>query len=634
MPAPDASQAGLNAADPSLAQQREQGTQIAKFVLLCGNLVWILFGTVASAICLFIVLREQLPLQFRLPWLTLILLISGLRYQVLRYWNRTATTAENVNGRILLATVMSTSFAILFGVLAYHAVSETNPLSSLLVVMLVTAMVASATSAVSHLLPMYALYIFPLMLPLAYRFSEFEQSGYHWFAGLIVLYLVISVGTSRSIRTSIMHSINMRYENQSLLGSLREEKQRAELALERAERANHAKSKFLAAASHDLRQPLHSLRLFTATLELQTRDTQHKTLVSQIDSSVKSLEDLFNALLDISKLDAGTLSVDKQHVYLDSLLAQIEGEFKPLAREKNLYFNVELADHVIFTDALLLERLVRNLASNAIRYTESGGVTLSATLQEGRVWLSIEDTGVGIPEADQARVFEEFVQLGNAERDRNQGIGLGLSIVKRLAVLLGMQVRVVSTESGGTRFLVSMPLGDRAKCQYFPAGVVETPGEQVDSLFVLVIDDEEEVCLAVEGLLETWGCVVMTAVSGDAALQQLDEIGEVPDVIVSDYRLRQGETGGEVIHRIREHLQIEVPAIILTGDIAPNRLKDIKSLGFPMLHKPCEPDALRKLLASAASAASSRVLPASNDPGDAVSIFSMAQAGSLRVGER
>ncbi len=615
----------------TLQQQREQSTRIDKFVLLCSNLVWIIFGSVLAALALFVALQDQLPLQFRLTWLAVVLMISAVRFKFLRHWNQTTTTAENVNRRILLATLMSFSFAACFGVISYFAVSENNPLGNLLVVMMVTGLVASATAAVVHLLPMYVMYIFPIMLPVAYRFSGFEQVGYHWIAGLIVLYLFITLGISRSIRGSIMQSIHMRYENQSLLASLREEKQRAEVALELAEQANRAKSKFLAAASHDLRQPLHSLRLFTATLELQTRDTQHKTLVSQIDSSVKSLEDLFNALLDISKLDAGTLSVDKRNIYLDSLLAQIEGEFKPLAGEKELYFDVELADHVIFTDALLLERLIRNLASNAIRYTEAGGVVLSTSVEEGRVWLSIEDTGVGIPKADRVRIFEEFVQLGNVERDRNQGIGLGLSIVKRLALLLDVEIRTESTEAGGARFLVGMPLGDRSKCQYLPVGFVETPGEQVDSLFVLVIDDEEEVCLAIEGLLETWGCIVMTATSGDAALKQLDEIGEVPDVVVSDYRLRQGETGGDVISRIREHLQTEVPAIILTGDIAPDRLKDIQSLGYPMLHKPCEPDVLRKLLAGSAS---SRVLPASNDPRDPEDSVNAGQDVTLRVGER
>ena len=242
----------------TLQQQREQGTRIDKFVLLCSNLVWIIFGSVLAALALFVALQDQLPLQFRLTWLVVVLMISAVRFKFLRHWNQTSTTVENVNRRILLATLMSFSFAVCFGVISYFAVSENNPLGNLLVVMMVTGLVASATAAVVHLLPMYVMYIFPIMLPVAYRFSGFEQVGYHWIAGLIVLYLFITLGISRSIRGSIIQSIHMRYENQSLLESLREEKQRAEVALELAEQANRAKSKFLAAASHDLRQPLHS----------------------------------------------------------------------------------------------------------------------------------------------------------------------------------------------------------------------------------------------------------------------------------------------------------------------------------------------------------------------------------------
>ena len=233
-------------------------------------------------------------------------------------------------------------------------------------------MVASATVSISLLLPMYLLSIFPIMLPAAVRLSSFNDVVYHWLAGLIVVYLIVCLGTSRSIRASIMHSISLRFDNLILLDNLRQEKRRTDVALKREEQANQAKSKFLAAASHDLRQPLHSLRLFTATLEHQTRDTKHKSLVAKIDSSAKSLEDLFNALLDISKLDAGTFSVEKQHVYLDILLSQIEGEFAPLAEQKRLALNVELADHIVHTDPILLERLIRNLVSNAIRYTDKG----------------------------------------------------------------------------------------------------------------------------------------------------------------------------------------------------------------------------------------------------------------------
>jgi len=188
------------------------------------------------------------------------------------------------------------------------------------------------------------------------------------------------------------------------------------------------------------------------------------------------------------------------------------------------------------------------------------------------------------------------VQVGNTERDRTQGIGLGLSIVKRLSELLDVELKVESKTGEGAVFMIGVPEGDVALCHY-----AEEPepsvAEHVESLFVLVIDDEEEACLAMEGLLESWGCIVMSANSGDAAVQQLEEIDSAPDIVISDYRLRDVETGGDVIKRLRSHLGFDIPAIILSGDIAPERLIEIQALGYPLLHKPCEPNALRQLIA-------------------------------------
>lgn len=575
--------------------EREQASRIAQFELLCSNIAWFLSGAFFAALILCVVLIDHFPNTHLIVWFVALTAILIARAILLRQWLREPATAVTVQNRIRIATLMSSITAAFFGMLAYFAVSVDHATTSLLIIMVLTGMVATATAAISYLLPMYLLYIFPMMLPVSARMSGFAESSFQWIAILILLYLTICVGISRKIRYAIIHSINVRFENIDLLQNVQHEKKRSEEALERAEQANLAKSRFLAAASHDLRQPLHSLRLFTATLELQTRETQHKTLVSQIDTSVKSLEELFNSLLDISKLDAGTINVDRQHVQLDLLLTQIEGEFRPVAQEKRLDLQVTLDGHVVHTDALLLERLIRNLASNAIRYTSDGTISIGSTSKDGRVWIGINDTGIGIEHEDQTRIFEEFVQLGNVERDRNQGIGLGLSIVKRIGDLLDVDLKLTSSPGQGSTFLVGVPEGD-SRLSVFSNTHGGAEPDHVDSLFVLVIDDEEAVCLAVEGLLETWGCIVMTATSGDAALQQLTEIGETPDLILSDYRLRDGETGGDAIKRIRELYGEDVPAIILTGDIAPDRLKDIKLLGLPMLHKPCEPEALRQLL--------------------------------------
>jgi signal transduction histidine kinase len=575
---------------------RESESQLAHFSLLCSNLGWIIFGSAMSALFFTFAINEPLSLSFRLSWFTAVCAIMGIRLAYLRQWRRIPANVDNVSQRLRIATVLSCAVACCFGVFAFLAVTPEEPVNTLLVTMVLTGLVASATATFSYLRPMFLLTIFPMVAPFAMRFLSFGDASYTWIAILLFAYLATSVGTSRNIRASIIRSIESHFDNKELLESLKHQHQRAEASLAREEKANLAKSRFLAAASHDLRQPLHSLRLFTATLESRTRNSEHTTLVGQINSSVRSLEELFNALLDISKLDAGVVESERQHVYLDRLLTLIKSEFTPMAVEKNLHFQVQLDDYVVDTDVLLLDRLLRNLVSNAIRYTHEGEVVISCDAYDGRVWISVKDTGIGIPDSDQSRIFEEFVQVGNTERDRTQGIGLGLSIVKRLSDLLDVELKVESTPGEGAIFRIGVPEGDVALCQNADDPEVSVP-DYVDSRFVLVIDDEEEACLAMEGLLESWGCIVMSANSGDAAVRQLSEIDSIPDIVISDYRLRDIETGGDVIKRIRSHCAFDIPAIILTGDIAPERLIEIQALGYPLLHKPCEPNVLRQLIA-------------------------------------
>lgn len=575
---------------------RESDSNLAKYSLLYSNLGWIIFGTAASALFFALVINEPLSLVFRLTWLGVALTILAIRVAYLLHWRRVPVTPDNVHVRLRIATVLSCAMGCCLGTFAFLTVTPQEPANTLLVTMVLTGLVASATATFSHLRLMFLLSIIPLVAPVALRFFSSPDTGYTWIGVLLFVYLAVSVFTSRNIRASILASIESHFDNKELLESLKHQHQRAEESLAREEKANLAKSRFLAAASHDLRQPLHSLRLFSATLESRMRSSEHKTLVGQINSSVQSLEELFNALLDISKLDAGVVESQRRHVYLDTLLVQIEGEFKPMADEKNLRFVVQLDDYVVDTDVMLLDRLLRNVVSNAIRYTHEGEIVISCDSHHGRVWICVEDTGIGIPESDQLRIFEEFVQVGNTERDRTQGIGLGLSIVKRLSELLDVELKVESKTGEGAVFMIGVPEGDVALCHY-----AEEPepsvAEHVESLFVLVIDDEEEACLAMEGLLESWGCIVMSANSGDAAVQQLEEIDSAPDIVISDYRLRDVETGGDVIKRLRSHLGFDIPAIILSGDIAPERLIEIQALGYPLLHKPCEPNALRQLIA-------------------------------------
>lgn len=583
-----------------MASDRELDTRIEKFLLVRENLPLIFAGTVIAALALFIFLENDLSDQIRITWISVVVGLTLIRAVFLRLWYISETTRYNVDQRIVIASLLAFLMACTFGIYGYVGMSESNVLCTLLILMILTGMVAGATGTTAFILPMFIVAVTPLMLPVAVKMFGFEQEFYQWVAVLSLVYLAICAGAAQIVNAAVTRSIDVRFDNLRLLENLQLEKQRAEEALRREAHANQAKSKFLAAASHDLRQPLHSLRLFTATLELQTRDTRHKTLVSQIDTSVKSLEELFNALLDISKLDAGTLSVNKQHVQLQGLLSQLESEFMPLAAEKNITLVCDLQECYVYTDVVLLERLLRNLISNAIRYTSAGSVTLATELQDNCASISVVDTGPGIASENQIRVFDEFVQLGDNHEISGQGIGLGLSIVKRLSILLDIPIVLVSEPNSGATFSVKVPYG-RPQATSPEKEMTSCINDDIDTLFVLVIDDEPAVCAAVEGLLEIWGCIVMTAASGDAAVSQLKEISEIPDVILSDYQLRNDENGGSAIEQVRTFLGKKIPAVILTGDIAQARLQAIEKLGFPLLHKPCEPDALRKLLVQQAA---------------------------------
>lgn len=589
-----------------------QQDRIYKFDLLCDNLPsWIAISNLFIASGLIYFVPGELPLVVRLTWLFITMLLTLARGYYLYKWKKTPTTPQNINTRINGACGFAFSMSALFGCYEAIAIMENDLPSTTLVILLSAGMSASAAVSLGHVPVVYACTTIPMLLPVALRMLTFTDTLYHVYSSLIILFLIFGIHVSRSTSKSVSQSISMRFENrdlladlqleksrtQKLLSNLQQEKNRAEEALHREAQANISKSQFLAAASHDLRQPLNSLRLFTSTLELQTRDTQHRALASQIDESVETLEELFNGLLDISKLDAGILPVNHQPTDLSPVLKRISDDFQPLAARKGLEFRTSFDSHVAVTDPLLLERLLRNLLNNAIRYTAKGSVSLSTTVIDDCVEIAIADTGLGIRSEDQSRIFEEFVQLDNPSRDKDQGIGLGLSIVKRVADLLDIPVSVESAPGVGSTFSLRLKLSTDSIGDTISVKASAEAEVCVNAIHVLIIDDDERTCSALEGLLQAWGCGVTTATSGDLAIAQIAVEDKTPDVIISDYRLKNFETGGDAIRSVCDYLDTKVPAIVLTGDISPERLLEIRELGYPMLHKPCKSIALRKLIA-------------------------------------
>lgn len=417
------------------------------------------------------------------------------------------------------------------------------------------------------------------------------------YAALSFLLLFGWILTDRFVRAlNTSEELNLRLEERVAQQSaaLRVQLEETRTARDAAVAADQSKSRFLAAASHDLRQPLHALGLFSAALTERTSDPEGAALVRRINTSVGSLDALFSALLDVSKLDAGVVMARPIDMALDPILNRLANDFAPEALEKNLRLAVLPTPLVVHSDPVLLERIVRNLLSNAIRHTDVGGVVLACRRRHGHVAIEVWDTGPGIPRAEREHIFEEFYQLGNPERDRVRGLGLGLAIVRRLAELLGHRVELDSRPGRGSVFRIVVPRGNLDNAAIGAPQAVQLPHD-LDGQRIVVVDDELEIRDGMRTLLVQWGCVPIVTASAAEAVAHLGDNG-TPDAIIADYRLRDGEDGIDAVLHLRARFGAELPAIVISGESGAAGLARIKASGLILLHKPVSPAKLRSAL--------------------------------------
>ncbi|WP_323118835.1 ATP-binding response regulator [Burkholderia alba] len=362
-----------------------------------------------------------------------------------------------------------------------------------------------------------------------------------------------------------------------------------------AEQANQAKSRFLAAASHDLRQPVHALSLFVGALRNVPMPAEGRRLVEQIDASTSAMDMLFAALLDISKLDAGVVAVDRRAFPIDPVLARVCRDYAGDAQAKGLVLSHVRSRVWVDSDPTLVERIARNLVANAVRYTDVGRVVVGCRRRGGRVAMQVWDTGRGIPKSQQGLVFQEYYQLDNPERDRNQGLGLGLAIVRRLTVLLGSTIRLRSTPGRGSCFEVSFAQAS-VVCEP-PAAPVAAGAAGATAELVVVIDDEAAIRMGMSILLSGWGYDVVTAGSADEAIVRLAAHPRRPGLLLCDVGLHGGETGIDAIQRLRNEYNETIPAMLISGDTAADRLREVQASELMLLHKPVPNDRLRRAIA-------------------------------------
>lgn len=367
-------------------------------------------------------------------------------------------------------------------------------------------------------------------------------------------------------------------------------------ALLQADQATNARTRFFAAASHDLRQPLHAISLYLPLLLKRMEKTENREMLGAIQNSCNAMRSLLDSLLDISRLDAGVIEPENSPIPLLEIFDQLGMEFAPQAAAKGLELRVVPADYWVRSDPALLERILRNLLTNAIRYTHKGKILLGARRVGSTVRVEVWDSGIGIEDETLEHIFEEFYQADNPERDRGRGLGLGLAIIERLATLLEHKLGVRSWPGRGSVFDITLPVTDE------PANAdarMRQPPPETGNLhgrLAVLVDDDPIVLEGTEAMLEDWGCEIVSASSGTDAVAAVMATGLIPDFILADLRLRGAETGLDAIAALHQSLGRPIPAIIVTGDTDPDRIRQASASGYIILHKPVEPVRLQKAI--------------------------------------
>ena len=408
-------------------------------------------------------------------------------------------------------------------------------------------------------------------------------------ASLAAAFLMALLRLTLNQNDSLALFLAVRFNNEDLVGQLRSQ-------IEVAARANQEKTRFVASAAHDLRQPLHALGMFCAALEQQLQDTPQRPLVRNMMNAIEALEGSFGAMLDISRLDAGVVQAAPQTFPIREVFRRLYQQFGGDAEARGLSLRFRATRRIVRSDPLLLERVLANLVQNALRYTRTGGVLVAARRHPRGVALEVWDTGVGIPEDKREMIFREFYQIDNPERDRGRGLGMGLAIVQRLCNLLEHPLEVSSTVGRGSVFRVVVPAGD--------ASAIDTPTSEADTLpprklgvvTVLLIDDELAIRDATRELLRPLHVDVLTAGTIAEAVELAGEARDRLDLILSDWRLRGQENGVEAVRAVRAVAGEATPAMLITGDTSPELLKLAHESGLVILHKPLQPRVLVRLV--------------------------------------
>ena len=576
--------AGLVAAELVRVQYRNIPTAVAVNAIISGLLC--------------IALRETVSPERLGWWICAVYAVSTARFLLWRRFNSAALNVASSRRWRRIAALGSGVNGFTWGVGGIALYAAHSPESQFLLLVTQFGMGAGAAYASAPAFAAVMAYLLPSVLLSSVPFFMEGDSVHVTLGAMLFVFVAAATHFTYGISRTIARAIALRFENIDLIQELRNQTLAAEQARQTAEEANVAKSRFLAAAGHDLRQPLHALGFFVDALQEQSLPADGRVVVTNIRRSVDAMEDLFNSLLDVSRLDAGIVRPRIATIALAPLMERVRLEYDPVASQKDLSLSVPHNSLFVRSDPVLLERIMRNLVANAVRYTDRGRIILGARRDARSVRIEIWDSGRGIPKDKHREIFQEFRQLDNPQRDRRKGLGLGLAIVERLVKLLDHPLELRSQLGKGSVFAVTVPRGRRE--DFIPGeadGQIVVDRDVANSL-ILVVDDEPDVRDSMLALLGKWRCEVIAAESCSQMLDKLVSIQRLPDLIVSDYRLKGEENGIDVIARLREEFNAQVPALLITGDTGMEQLREAEESGLHVLHKPLNPSRLRALIAN------------------------------------
>lgn len=489
----------------------------------------------------------------------------------------------NVESVFVELMLLHTFDAAAWASLALVTLSSASTVEFMLVNSVLAGIAGSSMSLLAPVLPVFITFIAVEFSIVSYKFWQLGEASYQLLILALVLYFASLSLQARNSSRAALAAIRLRFQNTELLERLQQETDKAQASQREAVQANLAKSRFLAAASHDLRQPIHALGLFLSVLSGSGLTKTQREVLDNARSVAGASQEMLDTLLDFSRIEAGVVHVQPEAFALQDLFFKIEKEFAPQANAKGLLYRTRDTDAVLLSDRKLVELVVRNLVSNAIRYTHQGGVLVACRRRADHAVIEVWDTGIGIPDNQHQAIFQEFHQLGNPERDRRKGLGLGLAIAAGLSATLGHRLGLASRLGRGSVFRLEVPLAHtEPDAQQAPAA--DEPAASLQGLRLLVLDDDHHVREAMRQVLTGFGCECVTVDSLDEALLWVRL--QPPDVLITDYRLGGQKTGVQAIHAMRQSLGQPLPAILITGDTAPERLRDAHASGVRLMHKP------------------------------------------------